>query len=117
MKIDAKIREKIVKMQKLQQQLELLMYQKQSVDVNVAEIDNAIKELKGEEDEEVFEVVGNIMLKRKSSELKEKLSEKKDVTEIRKKSLQKQIDKLTKKMQGMREDINEQVSSQKKKKE
>ncbi|MBR9678433.1 MAG: prefoldin subunit beta [Nanoarchaeota archaeon] len=107
MKMTPDIKEKLMKMQQLQQQLEILMYQKQGISVNVAEIENALKELEATKDKEVYEVVGSIMLKRKSEDLKKKLSEKKDVTEIRKTSLDKQIGSLAEQLKKLREEINQ----------
>ena len=78
--------------------------------VAIAEIDNALKEIEGSDEKEVFEVVGTVMLKRKTADLQKKLKEKKDITDIRLKSLEKQIGSLAEKMKASREEINKEIS-------
>ena len=87
-------REEIMKFQQIQQQTQVLLMQKQNVQMQTAEIENALKEIEKTKDKEVFEVVGNVMIKKDKKMLQDSLKEKKDILELRISALDKQTNKL-----------------------
>ena len=91
MEIPEEVREDVMRMQSLQQKMQSLLMQKQTLQMQVVEIDNALKELKPENDDEVYEIVGSIMLKKSSKELSKSLKDKKDIFDLRLSSYDKQI--------------------------
>jgi prefoldin beta subunit len=107
-------REDVLKIQQFQQQLQVLLMQKQELQVQTAEIENAAKELDKTDTTEVYEIIGNIMVKKNKEELKKSLQEKKEIIDLRIKTLNKQIDVLTKKTQEIQEKII-QLTKEKKK--
>ena len=90
--------EDLKKLQQLQQQAQILMLQKQNFQLQQAEIENAIKELEESKDENVHELVGNILIKKKKSEVMPKLKDAFETLKMRTSSIDRQIDILTKKI-------------------
>ena len=73
----------------LQQQLRNVVIQKEALKLQIAEIDSALKELEKCEEETVYKVVGNIMVKKKMDEAQKELMELKDDSQIKISSLEK----------------------------
>lgn len=88
--------EKIQQLQMLEQSLQSYLGQKQSFQVQQIEIDSALSEL--EKTESAYEIMGNVMVKSDTNNLKEKLTKKKEVTELRIKSIEKQEEQLKEKI-------------------
>jgi prefoldin beta subunit len=97
-------KEKIQEMQLAEQSLQNILLQKQAFQMELAETDAALKEIKKAGDD-VYKVVGNLMLKADKSKTKEDLENKKKLLELRLKSLEKQEISLTEKLEKAREDI------------
>lgn len=105
MKIPPETREKIMRMQEMQQQVQNYLMQKQQIQIQKIEVENALKELEKGNNNEVYEIVGTIMLKKESEELQKTLNEKKGLYELRLKTITKQIDKLTEESKKLQEKL------------
>ncbi|MEM5836336.1 MAG: prefoldin subunit beta [Candidatus Aenigmatarchaeota archaeon] len=81
-----------------QQQLQTLLIQKESLKIQVAEIEGALEELNKTEEKQAFKIVGNIMIKKSVDEIKKELQEKKEEAEIRIKSLEKTEERIMNKL-------------------
>ena len=86
------------KLQQFQQQAQILMIQKQNFQLQQAEIENAVKELEKSKEENVHELVGNILIKKKKSEVMPKLKDASETLKMRISSIDRQLDILTKKI-------------------
>lgn len=86
------LEEKIQQMQILEQNLQSFLVQKQSFQMQLAEIESALKEL--EKAKEAYRIVGNIMVTAEKEELKKELTSKKEIIELRIKTLEKQETRL-----------------------
>lgn len=95
-KIPESSRANVLKLQQTQQQLQMLMMQKQNVQSKYLELENAIKEVDKITKEDVYEIVGNVMIKRDRDYLKINLIEKKETISLRQNSIDKQIERLNK---------------------
>lgn len=102
-------REDVLKFQQIQQQLQVIMLQKQNAQTQDIELDNAIKELEKLKDSEAYEVVGNIMIKKPKDEIKKSLKEKQDLIKLRISTLQKQQDKLSKDASELQKKLSKQL--------
>jgi len=107
--IPENIREDFMKLQQLQQQLQILMFQKQSVQVQISEIKNALKEVGKTQEREVYEIVGTVMVKKDKDELKKALDEKIEVLDLRASSIDKQIKKLDEEAKKIQEKVTKQL--------
>lgn len=91
-------------MQLLDQSLQNLLLQKQAFQMEFSESEAALNEIDSA-GEEVFKIVGQLMIKTEKEKLKKELSEKKDVLNLRVKALEKQELSLTKKADDLREEL------------
>jgi len=94
-KVPPEVGEMVRKFQQLQQQLQVLMFQKQNMQVQQAEVENALKEVNETKDKELYEIIGTVMIKRNRTELAKSLKEKKEMLGLRLSTLDKQINMLT----------------------
>lgn len=89
MEIDEETNQKIQNLQLMEQGFQSLLVQKQTFQIELNEINNAVEEI-GKAKGDVFKIIGQIMLKADKNELKKDLLEKKSVLEVRLKSIDKQ---------------------------
>lgn len=88
-------------MQLLEQNMQNFMQQKQQFQSQLIEINSAIEEL--EKSEEAYKIIGNVMVLSKKEDLKKDLGSKKEMVELRIKTIEKQEAELkekAKKLQG-----------------
>lgn len=109
MEIPEEIKGDLIKLQQFQQQIQVLMIQKQNIQIQISEIENALKEIKEDAKEELYEIVGTVMIKRKPDELKVRLSEKKEVLELRLSTIDRQVNKINKSAKEIQEKLAKQI--------
>ncbi len=80
-----------------------LLMQKQQFQLQQVEIESALKEL--EKVDEAYKIVGNIMVLSKKDDLKKDLDSKKDVMELRVKTMEKQEDQLREKASKLQNEL------------
>ena len=83
------INKKIEEIQVLEHHLQNLLAQKQSIQIELNEINNAIEELK-KSDDEVYRIISGMMLKSDKKKLEKELLEKKKLAEMKIESIEKQ---------------------------
>jgi prefoldin beta subunit len=103
---------KLQELQMLEQNLQNILLQKQSFQMELAETESAIGELKNAGDE-VFKIVGQLMIKSDKKKISEELNNKKKIVDLRMKTIDKQENSLTSHLRTLREEV---LKSQEKKK-
>jgi prefoldin beta subunit len=106
------INKKVEELQYLEQQLQNFLMQKQTVQMEVNEIDNALTELKSAEGE-VYKVVSGFMMKSTKEKLTSDLEEKKKLLDSRMGSLEKQEKLLGKNAAELKKEIDSEISKKK----
>ncbi len=101
--------EEIQKFQQIQQQLQMILMQKQNVQAQKSEIENALNEIKKVGDDEAYEVVGNIMVKKSKKEMEDSLQKKKEMFDLRLKTIEKQQKSLSEKASELQEKISKNI--------
>ena len=94
---------KISQLQILEQSMQNLSMQKQQFQLQQVEIESALKEL--ENVDEAYKIVGNIMVLSKKTDLKTDLNSKKEIVELRIKSMEKQENQLREKASGLQSEV------------
>lgn len=112
MEIPEEISKQIQDLQVYEQNLQALLMQKQAIQIELNEVSNALGEL-SKSSEEVYKIVGGIMVKSDKKTLVKELEEKKKLSEIRLQSLEKQEKSLEEKATGLREEIQKALSAKK----
>ena len=91
----------VMKFQIAQQQLQSILVQKETMNVNKIEIERALEELEKAKDKTAYKITGNIMLNKPVAELKKELSDTKEAIEIRVSGLEKTEKRLIDKLKDM----------------
>jgi prefoldin beta subunit len=95
--------ESVQEIQFLEQGLQNILYQKQAFQMELSETKEALKELENSGDE-VYKVIGQIMIKSEKSKIKEEMLSKIKIFELRMKNLEKQEVALTDHIEKIRDD-------------
>lgn len=95
--------EKIQQLSMLEQNLTSIVTQRQTLHKQLLEIDNALTAL--ETAEEGYQIVGTVMVKKSSKELKKDLEEKKKMITLRMSSYEKQENSLRSQMQSLQNEV------------
>ena len=104
MELDQKTQERIQEIQILEQNLHNLLLQKQAFQMELNETENALGEVEKTK-EDVFKIISNIMIKTDKSKLKEELGRKKELLNIRLKSIDSQENQFSKQLEDLRREI------------
>ena len=109
MEVSKETEQKISQLQMFEQSLQSFLGQKQQFQVQLVEVDSALNEL--DNTEKAYKIVGNIMVESDKSELKADLDSKREVLELRIKTMEKQESQVREKTSKLQEEI---LSSMKK---
>jgi prefoldin beta subunit len=101
---------KIQEMQILEQRLQNSILQKQAFQMEQAETNSALKEIEKSGDE-VFKIIGQLMIKSEKSKIKEELLNKQKILELRIKSFEKQENSLTEQLDKLRDELSQSMDN------
>ena len=99
--------EEVTRFQNIQQQLEFMMQQKSSLQHQMDEIKNAIKELESAGDATVYKSAGGIFIKSDQKYLLDSSKDRKEELEIRLNSITKQVERINKQYEEQKVKIQE----------
>ena len=106
------LQEQIGKMQQSQQNLQSILMQKQQVEMENAESDRALEELKkASDDDQVFKYAGTILIKSDKKSLIDELEEKKELSKTKSTVLAKQEERLKTRLQEQEQKIQEMLKN------
>jgi len=98
-----KTEEMVSQLQMLEQNLQQQLMQKQQFQTQLLEIESAISELS--KTKKAYKIVGNIMVEGNKDDLSKSLLSKKEMLDLRIRSVEKQEDALRKKAEKLREEV------------
>ena len=107
--------EKIRELQLIDQNLQSLSLQKQAFQMEINESENALSELNKKDNDEVFKVIGSIMIKSDKKNIIEDLDKKLNLLNLRMKTMEKQEKEFTEKAENLREEITKEMQTEKSK--
>ena len=96
---------KIQEMNVLEQNLQNILFQKQAFELELDETTSALNEIEKSGDE-VFKIIGQLMIKTEKSRIKDELLEKKKILDMRIRAFEKQENYLKEKLDKIREEIS-----------
>ena len=106
------LQEQIAKMQQSQQNLQSILMQKQQVEMENAESDRALEELKKASDtDQVFKYAGTILIKSDKKSLIDELEEKQELSKTKSTVLAKQEERLKTSLQEQEQKIQEMLKN------
>ena len=97
------VQQKIEKLQTIEQNMQQFLMQKQQFQTQLVEIESALKEL--EKTTDSYKIIGNIMVKTSKEELKKDLEGKKELVDLRIKTVEKQENKIKGSAEELRKEI------------
>lgn len=104
--MEEELNKKLEEFEALRQTYLSLLYQKEKLQDESIEIENAIKELKNlGENKKVYKLVGNVLIEKNKDELLKELEEKKEIISIRLQSISKQESILRERLSKMQIEI------------
>jgi len=104
--IPPQIQQQIIRMQQLQQSLELLVSQRTQLEIQLRETEAALKELEDVKAEDVvYKIVGPLLVKADPNKVKEELEDLKVSVDTRIKTLKRQEERTRQQLEEMREKI------------
>ncbi|GAG16427.1 unnamed protein product, partial [marine sediment metagenome] len=86
--VEKETEKKISQLQMMEQSMQTFLMQKQQFQTQLVEIESALKEL--EKSKEAYKIVGNIMVSGNKEDIENDLKKKKEIVELRIKTLEKQ---------------------------
>ncbi|MFA4886578.1 MAG: prefoldin subunit beta [Candidatus Nanoarchaeia archaeon] len=101
----------IAQLQMLEQNMQSFLMQKQSIQAQQVEVENALDEL-GKSSGEVYRIVGPLMMAAKKDVLKSDLESKKEVLALKLKNVDKQETQLREKAQKIQAEVLEQIKKE-----
>jgi prefoldin beta subunit len=104
MEMDQETQAKIQELQGMEQNLHNLVMQKQAFQMELTETENALTEI-SKSDDDIFKLVGNIMIKTDKKKTEEDLTKKKDLLALRLKSIDSEEKDLTKNAEALKADV------------
>lgn len=107
-KINENLTKKIQELQIIEQTLQGLMMQRQTFQLELNETLSALEELANAKDE-VYKIVGQIMIKSKKDALDKEMKDKKNLLELRVKNLEKQENSLKDRLEKLREEVMKEI--------
>ncbi len=102
--------QKISQLQMLEQNMQATLMQKQQFQAQLIEVESALAELKNTK--RAYKIVGNIMVDATKEELDADLNQKREMFELRLKSLEKQEEQLKQKAKKLQEEVMSEIRKQ-----
>lgn len=99
--------EKINQLQLMEQNMQNISAQKQNFQSQLSEVESALNEI--ESTKNVYKIIGNLMFLSDKEKMKEELSEKQNMLNIRVSTLEKQEDKLKQKAKSLQQEVLEEM--------
>ena len=105
--------ERVRQLQMFEQNMQNILAQKQNVQGQTLEVDNALEELKNAEGK-VYKIVGTVMIDSTKERLEKDLNERKEVLELRLKSLKKQEDSFRERADILHKEVMKEIEEKEK---
>ncbi|MBS3149373.1 prefoldin subunit [Candidatus Woesearchaeota archaeon] len=102
--VDKSTQKKVEELHNIEENLRVILVQKQNLQIQLLEMENAISELEKTNDN-AYKIVGAIMVELPSEEIKKDLNSKKEIVEIKIKNLDKQENKLKEESNSIQKEV------------
>jgi prefoldin beta subunit len=108
MDFNKETQEKIKEIQLKEQNSQMILLQKQSFQMELSEIENALSEL--EHSEITYKLIGQILIKKDKNIIKDELQKTQKILSLRVQSLEKQEDSLSQEIEELRQNIMKSIN-------
>jgi prefoldin beta subunit len=114
MEAPKRIEHQLAQYQELQRQAQVIIAQRQQLELQLRELERALEELdKLSDDKPIYRSIGSLLVRVESREgIIKELKEEKETTEIRAKTLDRQIERLRERLNSLQKELSEQIKRQ-----
>jgi len=109
--ISPAVQQQIVQFQQIQKQLQIIVQQRMQFEMQLREVESAVKELEEHKEGEVYKTVGNLIIKSTSEKLTSELKEKKETLDVTIKKLKNQEEMYQNRLKELQKDIQAALSA------
>lgn len=102
--MEKELEHKIKELQLLEQSLNNILFQRQTFQLELNEVNTSVTELASSSGD-VFKIVGNVMIKGEKEKLQKELEEKKEIIDLRMKNIEKQEKALRERVEELRKEV------------
>jgi len=103
-KLPLAVQERLLRLQQLQQTLQTVLAQKQQLEIDLLEVDQALNELeKASDDTVIYKSIGSLLIKTEKSKVTSELKERKEMDNMRVSVLGKQEERLRSQIKELQE--------------
>lgn len=110
--IPENIQQELMQFQQLQSQYQIIVSQLQSLKIEMTETDVALNEISKTENPVVYKSIGSILVKSEKPDILDDLNKKKESIDIRIKTIEKQEDRVKKKLEEMQKNLQKALGGQ-----
>ena len=110
MEVSTETEQKISQLQMFEQSLQNFLGQKQQFQVHLVEVESALNELNGTE--KAYKIIGNIMVEADKNELKADLQSKKEMLELRIRTMERQEAQVREKTSKLQSEILKKIKKE-----
>lgn len=110
MEVSKETEQKIGQLQMFEQSLQTFLGQKQQFQVQLVEVESALNEL--DSTDKAYKIVGNIMVEADKNELKSELQSRKEMLELRVKTMEKQESQVREKASKLQSEILKKIKKE-----
>jgi len=103
------VQEKLMQLQQMQQQIQMIIAQKQQFQLQQAEIENALEELK-KASKSTYKLIGEILVEKDKKDLQKELNETKDKVSLRLNALEKQENTIHERAKKLQDELTKVLS-------
>lgn len=96
----------LVQAQSLQQQMQVISAQRESLNLQMIEMGKALEEVSKPSKEEIYKIVGPVLVKTERAKAKKDLEQKKDIITLRLKTLEKTESKIKEQLEEIKNKIS-----------
>ena len=107
--VSEEARNLVEEFQSYQQQLQGLLMQKETMKMQIIEIEKALEELDASKEKKAYKITGNVMISRPIEEIKKELGETKEAMEIRLKSFEKVEEKFNSRLKELQTKLKDKL--------
>lgn len=108
--LPADFQEQLARLQQLQQTLQMIVAQKQQIELEISDVDKALEELgKLSEDAQVYKSVGAVFVRKDRASVVQDLTERKELLNVRMSVLSKQEERTREKLKEIQQQIQDRL--------
>ena len=108
--LPADFQEQLARLQQLQQTLQMIVAQKQQIEIELADMDKALEELgKLPEDAQVYKSVGAVLVRKDKASVIQDLTERKELLNVRMSVLSRQEERTREKLKEIQQQVQDRL--------